>query len=264
MSNSGSTRFSISALGVPAISSGSATLPNAVRDDSRLKCWNTMPIERRAVRRSRSDSAVISTPLTTTRPLDGLSRPLISRISVDLPAPLRPITPRIEPFGTVRLMSSRATTSALLFRAGYTLRTRSIRIPVVGCDDTKAGRSPAGGCQGAFIMGSFIDSRWPPAWRRSLSTTGRPPASQCLENKNNAAVALTANRDQDLTRKRQTGENSFAGARPQIPPPSSKASYRALAWVMTLFGGTSRVSQTPPPIDEPCPIVTRPSTVAPA
>jgi hypothetical protein len=50
----------------------------------------------------------------------------------------------------------------------------------------------------------------------------------------------------------------------QIPPPSSNASLRALAWVMTLFGGTSRVSQTPPPIDEPWPIVTRPSTVAPA
>ena len=50
----------------------------------------------------------------------------------------------------------------------------------------------------------------------------------------------------------------------QIPAPSSNASYLAFAWVMMLPGGTSRVSQTLPPIDEPLPIVTRPSTVAPA
>ena len=45
--------------GVPAISSGSAMLSNAVRDDSRLKCWKIMPIERRAWRKARSSSEPI-------------------------------------------------------------------------------------------------------------------------------------------------------------------------------------------------------------
>ena len=50
----------------------------------------------------------------------------------------------------------------------------------------------------------------------------------------------------------------------QIPAPSSKVSLRACACVTLLPGGTSRVSQTLPPIDEPRPIVTRPRMVAPA
>ena len=48
------------------------------------------------------------------------------------------------------------------------------------------------------------------------------------------------------------------------PPPSSTRSSRAIACAMRLPGGTLRVSQTLPPIDAPRPIVTRPSTVAPA
>jgi hypothetical protein len=50
----------------------------------------------------------------------------------------------------------------------------------------------------------------------------------------------------------------------QMPPPSSKASPRACAWVTLLLGGTSRVSHTLPPIVEPWPMVTRPRMVAPA
>ena len=50
----------------------------------------------------------------------------------------------------------------------------------------------------------------------------------------------------------------------QIPAPSSNDSLRALAWDMLLSRGTSRVSHTLPPIDEPLPIVTRPRIVAPA
>jgi hypothetical protein len=49
-----------------------------------------------------------------------------------------------------------------------------------------------------------------------------------------------------------------------IPAPPSKDSLRAFACVILLPGGTSWVSQTFPPIEEPLPIVTRPSTVAPA
>jgi hypothetical protein len=49
-----------------------------------------------------------------------------------------------------------------------------------------------------------------------------------------------------------------------MPPPLSNDSLCAFAWVTTLPGGMSRVRHTLPPMDEPFPIVTRPSTVAPA
>ena len=42
-------------------------------------------------------------PSTRTRPVVGCSRPLTSRIRVDLPAPVRPITPTIAPSGTRRV-----------------------------------------------------------------------------------------------------------------------------------------------------------------
>ncbi len=67
----------ISALDQPAISSGSAILSAAVRDDSRLKCWKIMPIERCASRSSRPANAEMSRPSTMTRPVDGFSSPLI-------------------------------------------------------------------------------------------------------------------------------------------------------------------------------------------
>ena len=50
----------ISARGVLSSSSGSATLPNTVREESRLKCWKIMPIWRRARVSSLSDSEVRS------------------------------------------------------------------------------------------------------------------------------------------------------------------------------------------------------------
>ena len=54
------TRALMSALDQPAISSGSAMLLAALRDDSRLKCWKIMPIERCASRNSRPVSAEMS------------------------------------------------------------------------------------------------------------------------------------------------------------------------------------------------------------
>jgi hypothetical protein len=51
---------------------------------------------------------------------------------------------------------------------------------------------------------------------------------------------------------------------PQIPAPLSNSSLRTCAWLMTLPGGTLRVSQTLPPMLEPRPMVMRPNIVAPA
>ena len=53
-------------------------------------------------------SAVISWPSTTMRPAVGVSSMFTQRISVLLPAPLVPITPRISPAGTNRSTSSSA------------------------------------------------------------------------------------------------------------------------------------------------------------
>src|SRR5438477_439421 len=74
----------------------------AVRDDSRLKCWKIVPMDRCANRSSRPDSAEISRPSTSTRPVVGFSRPLMSRTRLDLPAPERPMTPVIEPRGIAK------------------------------------------------------------------------------------------------------------------------------------------------------------------
>jgi hypothetical protein len=103
----------ISAGFCPAISSGRATLSNAVREDSRLKCWNTMPMSRRAWFSARSPRDDRSYPSTRTVPLVGRSSRLMQRISVLLPAPLRPMTPKISPRPTVRLTLSSATTGAV-------------------------------------------------------------------------------------------------------------------------------------------------------
>jgi hypothetical protein len=97
-----------SAAGRPASFSGKATLSATVLDDSRLKCWKIIPTRRRRARSPSTPSTATSSPSTTTRPPVGFSRPLISRISVDLPAPEAPITPNTSPVFTDSETSLRA------------------------------------------------------------------------------------------------------------------------------------------------------------
>ena len=68
-----------------------------VRDDSSPKFWKIMPIRRLSARRPAGGSVPTSMPSISTRPALGFSRALISRMSVDLPAPDAPITPNISP-----------------------------------------------------------------------------------------------------------------------------------------------------------------------
>ena len=56
-----------------------------------------MPILRRGPIRPRSERPVMSSPSTTMRPAVARSSPLIRRISVDLPAPDRPMMPNTSP-----------------------------------------------------------------------------------------------------------------------------------------------------------------------
>jgi len=82
-----------------------------VRERSSSKCWNTVPMRRRAARRSVADSAVKSLPSTTIRPEDGTSSRFRHRSKVDLPEPDGPTTPWIAPSGTARSTPSNAVTA---------------------------------------------------------------------------------------------------------------------------------------------------------
>ena len=101
------------ALGAPAISSGSATLSKTVREDNRLKCWKIMPVLRRRARQPASLSPVTSSPSIRMRPDVACSSPLTRRISVDLPAPERPMTPRIAPLRHVEVDAPTGRVTAL-------------------------------------------------------------------------------------------------------------------------------------------------------
>ena len=90
---------------------GKQTFFSTVRCISRLKLWKIIVTFRRASRSSFSLRAVISFPSTITVPEVGRSSRFMHRTRVLLPAPERPIIPKISPFWMSRLMSSRAWTA---------------------------------------------------------------------------------------------------------------------------------------------------------
>ena len=78
---------------------------------SRLKLWKIMPMLRRSCLSSFSERAVRSFPLTITVPAVGFSNRLMHRTRVLLPAPDRPMTPKISPSSMVRSTSFSAVTA---------------------------------------------------------------------------------------------------------------------------------------------------------
>ena len=72
-------------------------------------------------------------PSTFTVPSDGLVMPATSFSSVLLPEPLRPMTPSVRPFGTVRLMSFSAVNVSSGFRFLIRLRDSSALFSVANC-----------------------------------------------------------------------------------------------------------------------------------
>ena len=100
----------------PWMRSGKAMLSDTVAFCSRLNCWKIMPIFWRASRSPFLSSAVSSWPDTKTRPLSGRSSRFISRSSVDLPAPLRPMSPSASPRATVSDTSRTASKRSPPFR----------------------------------------------------------------------------------------------------------------------------------------------------
>ena len=75
---------------------------------SRLKLWKIMLIFFRACRSSFSERAVNSWPSTVTVPLVGRSSRLMQRTSVDVPAPEKPMMPKISPCSMWRVTSRTA------------------------------------------------------------------------------------------------------------------------------------------------------------
>jgi len=100
---------------LPSSSNGSATFSAAVSSGTSWPNWNSTP---KRVRRSRdrpaSDSALItrspdpSRSTSRTSPASGRSTPARHSSSVDLPEPDGPLTARISPRSTCRLMPRKA------------------------------------------------------------------------------------------------------------------------------------------------------------
>ena len=77
---------------------GKQMLPREVRCSNRLKLWKIMDIFRRCWRSCLSFSSIRFCPWKRTLPLSGRSRRLMQRTNVLLPAPDRPMMPKISPF----------------------------------------------------------------------------------------------------------------------------------------------------------------------
>ncbi len=77
-----------------------------VSEENSAPCWNRMPQRRSTPRRSAVLAASRSTPNTSMRPATFGTRPMMVRVSTDLPAPDGPTKPRISPRLTSRLSPS--------------------------------------------------------------------------------------------------------------------------------------------------------------
>jgi len=80
-----------------------STLVSTSSRCTRLNCWNTIAQRPRQSQSRRPRRAVTSTPSNRILPSLGSTSRLIIRKSVDVPAPERPITPSIWPFGIARV-----------------------------------------------------------------------------------------------------------------------------------------------------------------
>src|SRR3954447_4143095 len=77
-----------------------------VNDENRAPCWNSIPQRRSTPRRSAALASSRSIPNTSMRPAVLGTRPMIVRVSTDLPAPDGPTKPSISPRLTSRLSPS--------------------------------------------------------------------------------------------------------------------------------------------------------------
>src|SRR5678815_1802669 len=87
---------------------------------------------------------VTSRSLKTTRPVSGLTWPVMRLNSVVLPAPLGPMMALIEPVGTVKLTPPTAWNPPKLFRRSRTSSMRAPLPPEAPADQRNGAREPAG------------------------------------------------------------------------------------------------------------------------
>src|SRR4030095_1536736 len=112
------------------------------RRGKRFVRWNERPMPMR--QRSCGAMPVTSRFLKTTRPVSGLTWPVMRLNSVVLPAPLGPMMALIEPVGTGKLTPSTAWKPPRLLRPS---RTSSMRAPLAlepGGEERNGAREAAG------------------------------------------------------------------------------------------------------------------------
>src|SRR5512134_1801789 len=100
-----------------------STLSMTLARFTRLNVWKIMPMCERSSRSWRDEAPRTLTPSTMTSPEVSGTRPLMARMSVDLPAPERPTMTTIWPSGISRSRSRSAATPP-----GYVTEARSNRI----------------------------------------------------------------------------------------------------------------------------------------
>ncbi len=85
---------------------GNCMFCRTVSEENSAPCWNRMPQRRSTPRRALASTASRSIPNTSMRPETLGTRPMMVRVSTDLPAPDGPTKPRISPRLTSRLSPS--------------------------------------------------------------------------------------------------------------------------------------------------------------
>ena len=105
---------------------GNWTFWRTVSEENSAPCWNRMPQRRSSPRRSVSVATSRSTPNTSIAPVRRGTRPMMVRISTDLPAPEAPTNPRISPRNTSTHSPSSTTASPKPTTRSRTLITASL------------------------------------------------------------------------------------------------------------------------------------------
>ena len=139
---SASKRFRMVSRGMPMMAPYSRTFSRPERSG-----WNPAPSSRR------EDTV----PWVRTEPSEGLSVPAMMERSVDLPAPLWPMSPRVSPWRTEKLMSWRAVKDG-----GRRPRMRSTRAVFREPPATSRKRLETWETSMAFMAGAETVRRWRP------------------------------------------------------------------------------------------------------
>ncbi len=151
-------RRSRAARATPATSRPKAVLRSTVRCGNSAKDWNTIAMSlRRSATSSRAGMVVMSRPPSRMLPAVGSMRRLMSRISVDLPEPERPMSTKISPSRTEKLASRTPTTLPVCWKIC------SLSLPARSSSRACSGRLPKTLKRLLTVILSAVSGTWTPA-----------------------------------------------------------------------------------------------------